>query len=173
MAKPHKITGVKPTHSYRKNARVILPQKVEEVYSWEPFIWEAARREELHNMRISVKRLRYTMEFFSVAYGLRKKHSKTVSVTDDKHFAEFLEVIVDWQEILGDIHDSDVVLEILADYASQSGNQGEQDAPLPGVTKLIAQTQETRIADYKTFLEKWEQLSATGFKEKLLSFLTS
>ena len=173
MAKAHKITGVEPTHSYRKNARVILPQKVEEVYSWEPFIWEAARREELHNMRISVKRLRYTMEFFSVAYQLPEKHSKKASVTDDKHFAEFLEVIVDWQEILGDIHDSDVVLEVLDDYASQSGNHGELGAALPGVAKLIARTKETRKADYETFLEKCKQLSATGFKERLLSFLTS
>ena len=69
MAKAHKVIGTKPLHSYRENARTILPQKVEEVYTWEPFIRDAARREELHNMRISIKRLRYTMELFRVAYG--------------------------------------------------------------------------------------------------------
>jgi CHAD domain-containing protein len=173
MAKPRKIIGLNPNQSYRENARIVLPQKVEEVYSWEQFIRDPERREELHNMRISIKRLRYTMEFFSVAYQLAEKHSKKASVTDDKHFAEFLEVIVDWQEILGDIHDSDVVLEVLDDYASQSGNHGELGAALPGVAKLIARTKETRKADYETFLEKCKQLSATGFKERLLSFLTS
>ncbi len=173
MAKAHKITDVKPLCSYRENARIILPQKVKEVYTWEPFVWDAARREELHNMRIAIKRLRYTMEIFRVAYRLPKKRSEKTAVVSDKRFAEFLAVVIDLQEILGDIHDGDVVLEVLADYASQSEDQRERVAMLPGVTKLIAQAKKTRNADYEMFLKKWEQLSARGFKEKLLSFLAS
>ena len=169
MAKAHKITGVKPLRSYRENARIILPQKVEEVYTWESFIRDAARREELHNMRISIKRLRYTMELFRVAYGSPKKDSREVTVVDDKRLTEFLGVIVDLQEILGDIHDCDVVLEVLTDY----GTQAEQTDVAPGIAKLIAQTKETRNADYKTFLEKWEHLSAIDFKQKLLALLAS
>ena len=166
MAKAHKLTGVKPLRNYRENARIILPQKVEEVYTWEPFIRDAARREELHNMRISIKRLRYTMELFRLAYGSPKRHSREVAVVDDKRFTEFLKVIVDLQEILGDIHDCDVVLDVLTDY----GTQSEQGTAAPGVAKLITRTKETRNADYKTFLAKWEHLSAIGFKQKLLSF---
>ena len=165
MAKAHKITGVKPLRSYRENARIILPQKVEEVYTWEPFIRDAARRTELHNMRISIKRLRYTMELFRAAYGSPKTHSREVTVVDDERFTEFLGVIVDLQEILGDIHDADVVLAILTDY----GTQSDQGVMAQGITKLIAQTRETRHANYKTFLKKWEHLSAIGFKQKLLS----
>ena len=167
MAKAHKITGVKSLRSYRENARTILPQKVEEVYTWEPFIRDAARREELHNMRISIKRLRYTMELFDSAYRSQKMHSREVPVADDKRFTEFLKVIVDLQGILGDIHDCDVVLEVLKDY----GTQSKQGTVAPGIAKLITQTRETRNADYRTFLEKWEHLSAIGFKQKLLSFL--
>ncbi len=166
MAKVHKITGVKPLRSYRENARIILPQKVEEVYTWEPFIRDAARREELHNMRISIKRLRYTMEFFRVAYGFPQTDTREVTAVDDKRFTEFLGVIVDLQEILGDIHDCDVVLEVLTDY----GTQSEQRTVARGIAKRIAQTRETRHSDYKTFLDKWEHLSAIDFKQKLLSF---
>ena len=182
MAKAHKITGVLPKRSYHENARIILPQKVEEVYTWEPFIRDAARREELHNMRISIKRLRYTMELFRVAYGSPKTHSREVVMADNKRFTEYLGVIIDLQEILGDIHDSDVVLEVLTDYAYQSEDQAEHGTLAPGtspvteergVATLIARTRKTRKADYKVFLEKWEQLSATGFKQKLLSFLAS
>ncbi|MYC76686.1 CHAD domain-containing protein [Candidatus Poribacteria bacterium] len=163
MAKARKITGVAPLQSYHDNARIILPQRLEEVYTWEPFIRDETRRAELHNMRISIKRLRYTMELFRVAYG---------APTPNSQYAEFLAVIVDLQEILGDVHDADVVLEVLADYPSQSGNRGTQmDAP-PGVATLIAQTKETRKADYETFLGKWDQLAVAGFKQKLLSFLT-
>ena len=68
MAKAHKVIGVAPLQSYQENACIILPQKVEEVYTWEPFIRDETRREELHNMRISIKRLRYTMELFRVVY---------------------------------------------------------------------------------------------------------
>ena len=164
MAKAHKVIGVAPLRSYQENARIILPQRLEEVYTWEPFIRDETRREELHNMRISIKRLRYTMELFRVVYGLPTVKSQ---------YAEFLAVIVDLQEILGDIHDADVVLEVLADYTSQSGNCGRQIEVPSGVATLIARTQKTRRADYETFLEKWDQLFAAGFKQELLSFLLS
>ena len=168
MAKAHKVIGVAPLRSYQENARIILPQRLEEVYTWEPFIRDETKREELHNMRISIKRLRYTMELFRVAY--QKSRARSDLITDDQ-YAEFLAVIVDLQEILGDIHDADVVLEVLVDYTSQSGNpEGKVDIP-SGVATLIARTQETRKADYETFLEKWDQLSAAGFKQELLSFL--
>ena len=169
MAKAHKITGVIPRGSYRENARIILPQKVEEVYTWEPFIHDAARREELHNMRISIKRLRYTMELFRVAYRSSKMHAKEAATTKDKRFNEFLSVIVDLQEILGDVHDCDVVLEVLIDY----GTQSERGNIAPGIARRIARTREIRNADYKTFLEKWEKLSAVNFKQQLLLFLAS
>lgn len=169
MAKAYKITDVIPQGSYRENARIILPQKVEEVYTWEPFIHDAARREELHNMRISIKRLRYTMELFRVAYRSPKTSSKKATATNDKRFNEFLSVIVDLQEILGDVHDCDVVLEVLTDY----GTQSERGNMALGIARRIARTKEIRNADYKTFLEKWEKLSAVNFKQQLLLFLAS
>ena len=173
MAKAHKVIGVAPLRSYQENARIILPQRLEEVYTWAPFIRDETRREELHNMRISIKRLRYTMEFFRVVYMFPKTRSKKVSITDDKRFAEFLAVIVDLQEILGDIHDADVVLGVLVDCISQSGNRGRQIDVPPGVATLIARMEETRKADYETFLEKWDQLSTAGFKQKLLSLFSA
>lgn len=154
MAKPQKIIGLNPKQSFRENVRTILPQKVEEVYSWEQFIQDPEKREELHNLRISIKRLRYTMEFFAVNY--------------DKHFMEFIETIIDLQEILGDIHDNDVVLEVLTNY-----KENLQSAELPGVDTLITRTIKSRNADYQAFLERWEQLSAVDFKQKLLAMIAS
>ena len=231
MAKAHKVTGVAPLRSYHENARIILPQRLEEVYTWEPFIRDETRREELHNMRISIKRLRYTMELFRVAYQVAiRRNSRQSSVvsnqrssgqqsaisnqlplttgtvlartqtvndgllTDesshceakpkantltadcysaDCQYTEFLEAIVDLQETLGDIHDADVVLGVLVDCTSQSGNRGSQINVPPGAATLIARTKETRKADYETFLEKWDQLSAVGFKQKLLSLFSA
>lgn len=189
MAKAHKLTGVEPRRSYRENARTILPQRVEEVWTWEPFIRDAARREELHNMRISIKRLRYTMELFRVVYQatIGSQSSETIGnaladektfatpttftdcrlLTADCQYAEFLEIIVDLQEILGDVHDADVVLDVLTDYTQRV----EGNILAPGIATLIARTKATRKADYGAFLRKWKHLSAMGFKQKLLSFL--
>ncbi len=154
MAKPQKIIGLNPKQSFHENARTILPQKVEEVYAWEQFIRDPERREELHNMRISMKRLRYTMEFFAINY--------------DKHFTDFIETIIGLQDILGDVHDNDVVLEVLTEY-----KENRHPTDLPGVDTLIARTSEARNADYQAFLERWEQLSTAGFKQKLLTIIAS
>ena len=176
MAKAQKVIGVAPLRSYRENARIILPQRLGEVYTWEPFIRDETKREELHNMRISIKRLRYTMELFRVAYQNGSQSSaisnqRSSDLIPDNQYAEYLAVIIDLQEILGDIHDADVVLEVLVDYASQSGNWERQVDIPSGVATLIARTEKTRKADYETFLEKWDQLSAAGFKQKLLSVI--
>ena len=109
------------------------------------------------------------MELFRVAYAFPQERFEAAAVIYNQCFAEFLAVIVDLQEILGDVHDCDVVLEVLTGYAHRSG----EEALVPGVATLIARARETRKADYETFLKKWEHLCATGFRQKLLSFLTS
>ena len=154
MAKPHKIIGLNPNQSFRQNARIVLPQRVEEVYSWDQYIKDPKCQDELHNMRISVKRLRYTMEFFAVNYDIR--------------FSDFLDIIIDLQDILGDIHDSDVVLDVLTDYKKSCNADG-----LLSIDTLITRTQKNRHTDYYTFLNEWKQLSATNFKQKLLDLFAS
>ena len=154
MAKPQKIIGLNPKQSFRQNARTVLPQRLEEVYSWEQYINDPERRDELHNMRISVKRLRYTMEFFAVNY--------------DSRFSDILGVVIDLQDILGDIHDSDVILDILTDYKKSS-----QSDELLGVDTLFSRTQSSRNSDYQEFQIKWEHLSATDFKQKLLEIIAT
>ena len=111
--------------------RKIIRQKVDAVYEWERFIRDAARLEELHEMRIAVRRLRYSMEVFTPN-------------------AAALPQIVELQRMLGAIHDSDVVLDVLTNYHQKS----------PCIGTLIVQTRETRTVDYEAFVKKWEELSA-------------
>lgn len=154
MAKPHKITGITPLQDYQINARIILPQRLEEVYGWEQYIVDPERREELHNMRISIKRLRYTMEFFAVNY--------------DRSFSDLIEVVIELQDILGDIHDSDVVLDILNDYK----NNNESDIGT-GIDTLISRAQNKRNIYYDIFKNRWKQLSETNFKQKFLEIIAA
>lgn len=159
MAKPKKIVGINPKQSFHENARILLPQKVAEVYSWEQFIHDPEKRVELHNMRISVKRLRYTMEFFSVNYDTPRKYEE---------WTGFIDTIIELQDLLGDIHDNDVVLETLTEYKNN-----HLSTDMLGIETLITRAREKRNADYASFLKRWEQLSTTGFKRKLLDIIAS
>ena len=150
MAKPLTLTGVKPKEDFRKNAHIILPQKVEEVYMWENYIQDPERKEELHNMRISIKRLRYSMEFFTCNY--------------DQQFITYLHTIIDLQDILGDIHDNDVVIDILTNYKTDRNH-----LTIPGIESLLSRVRKYRLSDYNDFLSKWEKLSQYNFKQRLLA----
>jgi len=99
MAKARPITGLNPQDSTGKNARVIARVRLEDLYSWEGFVDNPYNIVELHNMRIAAKRLRYTFEVFEDVLPVA---SKTV-----------LKELVQLQEELGDLHDSDVMIALL------------------------------------------------------------
>ena len=99
MAKARPITGLNPQDSTGKNARIIAKVRLEDLYSWESFIDNPYNIAELHNMRIAAKRLRYTFEVFEDVLPVA---SKTV-----------LKELVQLQEELGNLHDSDVMIAML------------------------------------------------------------
>ena len=99
MAKARPITGLNPQDATGKNARMIARVRLEDLYSWEGYVDNPYNIVELHNMRIAAKRLRYTFEVFEDVLPVA---SKTV-----------LKEIVQLQEELGDLHDSDVMIDKL------------------------------------------------------------
>ena len=152
MAKAWKVEGIKPKKSYRWNAAVILPVKVEEVYAWAEYIHHPDNIRELHNMRISIKRLRYSMEFFAINYG--------------KAFDDFLQVWVDLQELVGEIHDCDIIQDVLTGYLQNLREDANADAI--GINALILRYREIRKTKYHALLLQWDELEQTDFKGRLL-----
>ena len=73
---------------------------------YEVFIFDQTRVEELHQMRISAKKLRYALEVFSELYN------------NETDFA--LEVARKAQEFLGNIHDDDEVLKLKRQLADSN-----------------------------------------------------
>ena len=86
----------------------------------------------------------------------------------DKDFIDFIDTTIELQDIIGDIHDSDVVLAVLTEYKNT-----QQTDVMRGVDTLITRTREMRNADYERFLKRWEELSTTNFKQKLLTIIAS
>ena len=158
MAKAWKVKGIRKKRSYHYNGQIILAVKIEEVYSWAEAIHNPANIKELHNLRISVKRLRYSMELFAINYDERFKH--------------FLAVMEDLQDLLGDIHDCDVIETFLIDYLQSLPAGGEAETDKIGINALLRRYREMRAAKYEAFLQQWVALEKKDFKGQLLAIIT-
>src|SRR5215467_11008658 len=73
MAKAKPITGLDPQAPTGKNARIIAKIRLEELFSWESYVDNPYHIQELHNLRIAAKRLRYTFEVFEDVFPLASK----------------------------------------------------------------------------------------------------
>ena len=158
MAKAWKVKGIQPQSSYRSNAQAILAVKIQEVYSWAESIRDSDKVKELHNLRISIKRLRYSMEFLTINYG--------------EEFQDFLKILADLQEQLGDIHDCDVVEMVLTDYLQALPDQGDIETDAIGINAILLRYRETRKTKYEAFLQEWDALEEADFKGQLLRIVT-
>ena len=158
MAKAWKVKGIRKQRSYRHNAQIILAVKIKEVYSWAESIRNPDNIDELHNLRISVKRLRYSMELFVINYG--------------EAFKNLLKVLEDLQHLLGDIHDCDVIETVLTDYLQALPDIGDTEIDAIGTNALLLHYRDMRAAKYQAFLQQWIAFEEADFKGQLLKIVT-
>ncbi len=159
--------NVDPDGSVPVNAALIIPLRVAELLSWELYISDPLRVAELHRMRISAKRLRYTMEMFAPFFGPDFKGA----------IGQFKKI----QQQLGDIHDADVLVPELAGHIqrilSDACIRAKRDEPVgvhvvdleavQGLLTLCRTKRDERDAVYRQFLESWRGLRAEGFFDHL------
>jgi len=99
MAKARAITGIDAHATTAKNARLIARTRLEELHQWGRYADESQRVQELHNLRIAAKRLRYTLELFADVLPSES--------------GVMLEEITKVQEELGTLHDADVMIALV------------------------------------------------------------
>lgn len=146
-----------------------IQHNLDEFLFFEVFIFDPTRVKELHQMRISAKRLRYSLEVFSDLY---KKKSD---------FA--LDIARQSQEFLGQIHDADVWISFLPEFMEREQNKIHSfygyASPFsrlkPGIDYLIKNRQEERRKLYKKFLQEWQKwkMKETWLNLRKVIFLTS
>lgn len=168
MAKARPILGLNPDNTLHANASLIIGMRIAELIAWERFIDDPERTLELHQMRIAAKRLRYTMEIFAPFHG--------------EEFTAAIEQIKKIQELLGSIHDADVLVPELAKYLQKllhppkkkrqatSVYCADFDAAA-GLIQLCRHTRDTREALYRKFISAWRKLRGNGFFESLRKLL--
>lgn len=153
--------------SFREAAPVLLFPRYEALYAFEPYVHQPDEVERLHEMRIAAKWLRYTMELFAPAYSDRLKTA--------------IDSVKRLQELLGDLHDSDVRRWLLRDtLAAPLDARGLEplglflpDTVIPGLKDLRAREERTRRGCYRAFYKQWTKLARQGFADSCLRRIQS
>lgn len=99
MARARRVSGLHPRATLLENARAIVAVRVAEMFGFAHAVGDLAQDEDLHNMRIAAKRLRYTLEMFHVCLG--------------PDGADLIDAVKEIQERIGMIHDADVLAALL------------------------------------------------------------
>ena len=148
----HKLT--QPNAPLRDSAPVILV-RLQEMFDWAPAMRNPENVDDLHNMRIAAKRLRYTMELFAPCFG--------------EDFRSALKTVEGIQERIGAIHDCDVLLPLLSRTLDKETEREKKKAlrkggspPLfvaaEGLAPLISRKQGERERLYHEFVAFWDAL---------------
>jgi putative phosphoesterase len=120
-----------------------ISTKLNEVLALEPFVHDESAATKHHELRIAIKRLRYTMEIFSPLY----KRGLTDQIVLMKRF----------QDLLGEMHDCDVWI--------QEFNVEKESMPADaryGVSKVLTHLSVTRKSRYMNFVSLWNDAIFTG-----------
>ena len=189
MAKAKLVTDLDAQGSVMENARAIARVRVDEFYSWEQYVDSAYSVHELHNLRITAKRLRYTLELFANSFS------------DD--VTSIIEEVTRVQDELGALHDHDVMIALLrlamgaldggTGYSAALTKLHQQKhafvvnpqllsslldpAASPsasqrqGLEALLCSLRQERGDLYSAFRQHWRELQENDFHGKVLSML--
>ena len=139
-----------------------ISSRLEGVLAYERYVSQPERIEELHLMRIAVKRLRYTMEVLEPLYQGDLKQP--------------LQTVREAQTMLGDIHDCDMWVQYLSKFIEKErvraleylGHTKSLNRLNPGILYLQEERQKHRTERYQEFVEFWKKLQGQSFWENLL-----
>jgi len=144
---------IDPKQSWAANARRVLKPQIGGLFAFGDAIADPEAVEAHHQARITAKRLRYTLELFADAYG------------EPGELA--LDTLKEIQESLGQIHDTDVRIALLATEITQLAEQEDPDpAVRTGLDQLEERYRRARLRDHGALVRTWQRDSAE-FEEEL------
>lgn len=193
MAKAKPIPQLDIHASNDKNARIIIKARLDEMYSWDACVDNPDLVEDLHNLRIAAKRLRYTLELFEIIHP--------------KKNASLRKEVEQIQEELGALHDSDVMIALLQSSLHRQHSQSNHEDTQPatsqrsqtekiefppallscildpavapsaqerqGLNLLLTCLRQEREEHYSAFRDHWSQLKEQDFRGQVLDMLNT
>jgi hypothetical protein len=159
MAKPLRIKNISPVDSVEKGAVRILRRRIKEFYSHWPSPDIQPTLEQLHNLRISGKRLRYSAESLRDFYPDR--------------LALLIDLLKRNQDLLGDLQDcvtQRAMIEIDLDRLRRRRPDSDQVAALE---KICAEYEERQSTLFSQFSEIWRGMTIKEFRASLKAMIST
>lgn len=161
---PRQALFIDPDGALIENAARVISARIDELLGLERHLRDHLRVTELHEMRIAAKRLRYTLELFV----------KNLP----RECAEAVGPVASIQELLGAIHDADVLVPRMVAHLRtelRSAASGHDDigvyafdpAATDGILLLCKRKRRERHSLYLRFLREWRALRRQRFFERL------
>jgi len=147
MPRARPIPAAFPTAPLRVNASLPLMVRLEELVWYDSKVRDPANEKEAHDMRIAVKRLRYTLEIFAMV----------VEGSDG-----YLKTLKGLQSDLGALHDADVLIPLLR---TRLEGAAEEDSRWEKVLLDRALAERERL--YCQFIRRWDGTLEEGFPARL------
>jgi CHAD domain-containing protein len=158
MAKPLKIRKLSPDDRLEKAARRILRTRIKEFFSCWPDPDHPPTLEELHNLRISGKRLRYTAESLRELYPDR--------------LALLIDLLKLNQDLLGEIQDCVTQRELVEAYIARLRRRSPQDDQIAALEKVVSEYEQRQSTLFAQFHETWRGMTMDEFRASLRAMVS-
>ncbi len=153
MARAWPVPGLRPRARFRAAAGLVIVTRWREMMSYRGGTLAGEDIEELHNMRVSSRRLRAAMDAFEAAFPRAE-------------YRGYLRQVKEITDTLGDARDLDVAMERLDALLPQMA--GDERAGLRG---LIARYRAQRAREDPHIAALFERLEAEDFGPRLEAFV--
>lgn len=158
MAKPLKIRRISPDDRQKKAAKRILRTRIKEFYSCWPDPDHTPTPEELHNLRISGKRLRYSAESLREFYPDR--------------LALLIDLLKRNQDLLGEIQDCVTQRGLIEDYIARLRRRAAQSGQIAALEKIVSEYEQRQSTLFTQFHENWRGMTMDEFRASLKAMVS-
>jgi CHAD domain-containing protein len=159
MAKPLKVKKISPTDRIDKATIRILRTRLKEFYSHWPDPNSEPTPEDIHNTRISGKRLRYSAECLRELYP--------------DQLALLIEILKRSQDLLGSYQDCIVQRTIIDEDLKRLKQRGGKSKDIAVLEDIIAQYDQRQTQIFGQIRQIWRGMATAEFRRSLKKMITN
>lgn len=141
MKRKWEIDKLKNTKQFKKSANLILQDRIESLLTFTKKYFNDLSVENLHDVRIALRRVRYSMELFIVCY-------------DKKIFIKFYNKVEHLQDLSGNVRDVDISIENINSLVNDNNIKIDNAIILKAKEKKILLEEKFRLELMKFTLSK-------------------
>lgn len=141
MKRKWEIDKLKNTKQFKKSANLILKDRIESLLTFTKKYFNDLSVENLHDVRIALRRVRYSMELFIVCY-------------DKKIFIKFYNKVQHLQDLSGNVRDIDISIENINSLVNDNNIKIDNAIILKAKEKKILLEEKFRLELMKFTLSK-------------------